>query len=101
MFIKRQDSNVLSEWENIPENREKALSWGYEIYDGEAEKGYDGEWYVKGTSPTAATETYAEKRRKEYPSVEDQLDMIYWDKINHSDNWAENISAIKAKYPKP
>lgn len=100
MFIRRQGSNVLSEWESIPGNKKKALSWGYEIYTGEAEKGNDGEWYVKGTVPPIMPETYADKRKKEYPPIEDQLDMIYWDKINHSDKWAEVISAIKAKHPK-
>ena len=41
---------------------------------------------------------YKEKRRAEYPSIEDQLDDIYHNGI---DKWKETIKAVKDKYPKP
>lgn len=44
--------------------------------------------------------TYVEKRLEEYPSIGDQLDMIYWDKVNNTNLWQEKITDIKAKYPK-
>lgn len=51
--------------------------------------------------PTPVYETtYKEKRQDEYPSVSEQLDMIYWDKINNTNNWITTISQIKEKYPK-
>ena len=37
---------------------------------------------------------------REYPSIEDQLDMIYWDKINGTDNWVKTITKIKSNQPK-
>ena len=40
---------------------------------------------------------YKEKRRAEYPSIEDQLDDIYHNGI---DKWKETIKAVKDKYPK-
>jgi hypothetical protein len=40
--------------------------------------------------------TYVDKRLMDYPSVQDQLDMIYHD----IDAWREKIAAIKAKHPK-
>jgi len=40
---------------------------------------------------------YIEKRRKEYPSFEDQLDDLYH---NGLDGWKKTIKAIKDKYPK-
>ena len=40
---------------------------------------------------------YKEKRRVEYPSIEDQLDDIYHNGI---DKWKETIKAVKDKYPK-
>ena len=40
---------------------------------------------------------YKEKRRAEYPSIEDQLDDIYHNGI---DEWKETIKAVKDKYPK-
>lgn len=45
--------------------------------------------------------TYAEQRMSEYLSFGDQLDMIYWDKINGTTDWLDLISEIKVKYPKP
>lgn len=45
--------------------------------------------------------TYVEQRMAAYPSLSDQLDMIYWDKINGTTDWLDLISEIKAKYPKP
>ena len=50
--------------------------------------------------PKKPEPTYAEKRLAEYPSIPDQLDMIYWDKVNGTNLWQEKIAAIKAKYPK-
>ena len=44
---------------------------------------------------------YKTKRKSEYPSVEDQLDMIYWDKVNNTNEWQDLIQSIKTKYPKP
>lgn len=44
--------------------------------------------------------SYIEKRRNEYPHITEQLDMIYWDKINGTTLWEDAISNIKNKYPK-
>ena len=41
---------------------------------------------------------YQEKRRLEYPSVVDQLDLIYHSGI---DVWKAKIKETKDKYPKP
>ena len=62
--------------------------------------GYDGKRYFKGEEPAAPEPSYAEKRAAEYPSLEEQLDMIYWDKVNGTNVWQEKIASIKAKYPK-
>lgn len=39
---------------------------------------------------------YLDKRRLAYPSVQEQLDMIYHD----IDNWREKIREIKERFPK-
>ena len=44
------------------------------------------------------TPTYADLRRTEYPSVPDQLDILYH---GGYDAWKQAISDVKAKYPKP
>ena len=62
--------------------------------------GYDGQLYFEDECPPPPEPTYAEKRAAEYPSVQEQLDMIYWDKINGTNVWQQTITAIKTKYPK-
>ena len=61
---------------------------------------YNGKRYFKGEEPAAPEKTYVEKRLAEYPSISDQLDMIYWDKVNGPNLWQEKIAEIKNKYPK-
>jgi hypothetical protein len=43
---------------------------------------------------------YQRNRAKAYPSIQEQLDLQYWDKINNTDNWEQAINAVKAQYPK-
>lgn len=40
------------------------------------------------------------ERKLEYPSIEDQLDMLYWDKVNGTNIWEATISRIKKRHPK-
>jgi len=43
---------------------------------------------------------YRDKRSLEYPSVQDQLDMMYRDAANKTTSWVDSITMIKNKYPK-
>jgi len=43
---------------------------------------------------------YQRDRAVEYPSIQEQLDLQYWDKINNTTKWEEAINAVKQKYPK-
>lgn len=36
-----------------------------------------------------------------YPPIKDQLDMLYHDKVNNTNLWAETIAAVKLEHPKP
>ena len=45
-------------------------------------------------------EEYKFKRADEYPSIQEQLDMQYWDNVNGTTVWQNTINAIKLKYPK-
>jgi hypothetical protein len=40
-------------------------------------------------------------RKNAYPSIGEQLDMIYWDAKNGTTTWADAIAAVKAAHPKP
>ena len=72
------------------------------------------EWH-NGTTPIPANEILAKQqeliaeynakqyqrdRAKDYPSIQEQLDMQYWDKINGTNKWQQAINAVKTKYPK-
>lgn len=48
-----------------------------------------------------ADTAYIEKRKKEYLPMGDQLDMIYWDNKNQTDNWIKHIEKVKGNNPKP
>ena len=44
--------------------------------------------------------TYSRKRRREYPSIQEQLDMQYWDGVNSTTTWADAIAKVKSDNPK-
>ena len=39
-------------------------------------------------------------RIKSYKSIEEQLDMQYWDAVNNTTNWKTAIDTVKTNYPK-
>ena len=40
-----------------------------------------------------------EDRRLAYGSIQDQLDMQYWDKVNGTTNWEDHIAKVKSDNP--
>ena len=40
------------------------------------------------------------QRDRVYPSITDQLDMQYWDKINGTTTWQDAIAKVKSDNPK-
>jgi len=71
-------------------------------YEGED---YDSIEWLNDTTPISKADIEAkyteieaqDNRRKEYPSIVDQLDDIYHNGI---DDWKATIKAVKDKYPK-
>ena len=47
-----------------------------------------------------AAEAYKDDRSAAYPSIQEQLDMQYWDSVNGTTTWADAIAAVKAAHPK-
>jgi len=47
------------------------------------------------------SEAYKDDRASAYKSIIEQLDMMYWDKVNGTSTWKEHIDAVKAAHPKP
>ena len=44
---------------------------------------------------------YQRDRATAYPSIQEQLDMQYWDKVNGTTNWEDAIAKVKSDTPKP
>ena len=44
---------------------------------------------------------YRDLRADAYPSIGDQLDMMYHDLLDETTTWKDAIAAVKALYPKP
>ncbi len=70
--------------------------------------------WLNGTTPIPVadieakmTELQAEydanqyQRDRVYPSIQEQLDMQYWDKVNGTTNWEDAIAKVKLDTPKP
>ena len=66
----------------------------------------DGKAYISsGVEKTVDDAAVALKkvqltRAAAYPSIQDQMDMQYWDAVNGTTTWKDKIAEIKAKYPK-
>jgi hypothetical protein len=75
---------------------------------------YIKEWNLDIAQPTQAqldaleTEAQAEEnlqtilnaRATAYPSIQEQLDMQYWDSVNGTTNWEDAIAKVKSDNPK-
>ncbi len=44
---------------------------------------------------------YQRDRADAYPSIQDQLDMQYWDSVNGTNTWKDAVAQVKADNPKP
>jgi len=47
-----------------------------------------------------AIDQWKRNRASAYPSIQEQLDMQYWDSVNGTTTWADAIAQVKADYPK-
>ena len=44
---------------------------------------------------------YKKVRGASYPDIEEQLDLLYWDKKNGTNKWVEAVDKVKSDNPKP
>ena len=67
----------------------------------------DGKAYISsGVEKTVDAAAVALKkvqltRAKAYPSIQDQMDMQYWDAVNGTTTWKDAIAKVKSDNPKP
>jgi hypothetical protein len=43
---------------------------------------------------------YQRDKATAYPTIQEQLDMQYWDKVNSTTNWEDAIAKVKSDNPK-
>lgn len=43
---------------------------------------------------------YQRDRATAYPSIQEQLDLQYWDKVNGTTNWEDAVAKVKLDNPK-
>ncbi len=44
---------------------------------------------------------YKDQRRLAYPTIEEQLDMLYHDRLDKTNTWTDAITNVKDQFPKP
>ncbi len=70
--------------------------------------------WVNNTTPISKTDIEAKQaalttdynnkeyqRKRQYPSLGEQLDLLYWDKKNGTNKWVEAVDKVKSDNPKP
>ncbi len=63
-------------------------------------------WISSGVEKTVDDNAVALKkvqltRAATYPSLQEQMDMQYWDAVNGTTTWKDAIAKVKADNPKP
>ena len=85
------------------ENREAIMSLYPDVLDVDA----NGiAWISSGIEKTVDADALALKkvqlaRAAAYPSLEEQMDMQYWDSVNGTTTWKDAIAKVKSDNPKP
>ena len=59
------------------------------------------EYDLAAAEALVAANQYKDQRATAYPTIQEQLDLLYWDKVNGTNNWEAAIEAVKTEYPKP
>tara|TARA_R100000329_G_scaffold127422_1_gene106126 strand:+ start:1318 stop:1626 length:309 start_codon:yes stop_codon:yes gene_type:complete len=85
-FILRDDDYSQIEWVNAPENPATLEQVNAKLAELQAE--YEANQYQRD-------------RASQYPSIQDQLDMQYWDQVNGTTTWKDAVAKVKSDNPKP
>ncbi len=56
--------------------------------------------YETAGNTTEALQTVLNTRARAYPSIQEQLDMQYWDKVNGTTTWEDAVAKVKSDNPK-
>lgn len=85
----------------IPDDQRMCWEHAIVIQDGvtkPTQAEFDAE--VKRLKDEYSATQYKRDRAKAYPSPQDQLDMMFWDKKNGTTTWQDAIAKVKTDIPK-
>jgi hypothetical protein len=78
-----------------------AAEWNKNYKENESNKWLEHRTQGKTTSHRDANnKRIIDSKEDGYPSITDQLDMLYWDKKNGTNNWEKSIDEVKKRFPK-
>jgi hypothetical protein len=88
------------------ENFEEKVKWGNADEDGVHWNGVapitflDCQNKLADAQSAIVLENIQQTRKISYPSINEQLDMLYWDSVNGTTTWKDAIAQVKADNPK-
>ena len=88
------------------ENFEEKVKWGNTNEDGVHWNGVapitflDCQNKLADAQSAIVLENIQQTRKISYPSINEQLDMLYWDSVNGTTTWKDAIAQVKADNPK-
>jgi len=88
-FTQAEKEAIAVEWNSNHEKKE-ANAWVLHRIEGKTNSHID-----------ANNKRIIDSKEEGYIPITDQLDMIYWDKVNGTDNWKTSIDDVKARFTKP
>lgn len=97
--IKLSKNNVVVRMDFVTEIDKSKIDW----YISDLTRQLENELELKTMTdnmPKDIDVPYNIKRQNEYPPIQEQLDTLYWDLMNGTNNWRNLITDIKTKYPK-
>ena len=96
-----QDGRIVATHEMHQDVRAQYPGCEIVSYDGTIPLDGDGGWIeADPRTDEERKQAYKDRRRLEYPTVVDQLDMIYHDAMNGTTTWKDAITAVRVKHPK-
>ena len=98
--IKLSKDDVTVQMDFIDDIEDSKLDWYIDDLTQQLNSELELKGYHSNMSITREL-PYNINRQRNYPPIEEQLDMLYWDRVNGTNNWQDKITEIKTKYPKP
>ena len=101
ILIKVLDKHYNGKWESFPSPTGTMSDFENINWVGDAPSKSDFQAQYDAEEQAYNSVQYQRDRAISYPSLQDQLDMLYWDRKNGTKTWEESIDKVKSDNPKP